>query len=175
MNKKPFLLACIIVSLCFINVSFTQPELKVMGIAGGKEPIALVDGIFVKEGEEVHGAQILKIGFDYVKFRYEDKVFIKEVGGKIRKQVKTIESIPDKVLVSFVTKKYCFIEVRIDGKLAFQDVLKEGIEQKWEGKERIEIKVSDGLAISLKANNADPLALQGGPRTLKITANSVTQ
>ena len=53
------------------------PKLVLKGIAWDKtEPLALINGLLVKEGDTIQGARIVKIDFDRVAVRYRSKRFV---------------------------------------------------------------------------------------------------
>jgi len=53
------------------------PKLVLKGIAWDEtEPLALLNGLVVKEGDTIQGARIVKIDFDRVVVRYSSKRFI---------------------------------------------------------------------------------------------------
>ena len=53
------------------------PPLSLKGIAwDDAEPLALINGLVVKEGDTIQGAKIVKIDFDRVAVRYRAKKFV---------------------------------------------------------------------------------------------------
>jgi hypothetical protein len=59
-----------------------RPSLKVGGIVSGAIPMAIVNGELVKEGDVVLGAKVVKIGTNYVKFKFENEYIIEYLGGR---------------------------------------------------------------------------------------------
>jgi type II secretory pathway component PulC len=62
-----------------VQASVDAPPLKVTGITGGTQPIAIVNNEIVKEGDEINGAKVVKINKDTVTFEYDGKVIVKEL------------------------------------------------------------------------------------------------
>jgi len=60
--------------------------LKVTGITGGKEPVAIINEQSVKKGDEIDGLKIIEITEDYVKFQCGDKIITKGIGGVVSKE-----------------------------------------------------------------------------------------
>ncbi len=57
------------------------PDFCVSGIMfDSQEPMAIINDVLVKEGEEIDGANILKITDSKVEFSYKGKIFAKEIG-----------------------------------------------------------------------------------------------
>lgn len=55
------------------------PRLELTGIMMEDRPQALVNGVFVKQGDEVNGVKILEIYSDHVVFQFGDKKFKKSL------------------------------------------------------------------------------------------------
>jgi hypothetical protein len=72
------LITAIAVSLLYVATIFAQPNLEVSGIMKGKDKRAMVNGEIVKEGDAVNGAEVIEIGDDFVKFKYEGEFFTKK-------------------------------------------------------------------------------------------------
>jgi len=59
------------------SLPIQPPKLVLKGIAWDEtEPLALLNGLVVKEGDTIQGARIVKIDFDRVVVRYSSKRFI---------------------------------------------------------------------------------------------------
>ncbi len=84
MNKKRSIAVWIIVmGLACLNTGFARSDLELTGIVAGKTPRAMIGAQMVKEGDEVDGITVVKIGEETVTFKYKDEVFTRKVGEKI--------------------------------------------------------------------------------------------
>ena len=70
-----------LLSLFFQYPAEARPSLKVGGVVSGAKPMAIVNGELVKEGDVVLGAKVVKIGANYVKFKFENEYIIEYIGG----------------------------------------------------------------------------------------------
>lgn len=83
MNKKELIILCLTLAFSLnLSIARSQPALEVEGIFKDNKtkPYALVNGRIVKEGEEVDGVKVIEVKNDSVKFQYENKIIVKEVG-----------------------------------------------------------------------------------------------
>ena len=55
-----------------------SPQLCVSGIVFDKKAVAFVNGIFVREGDTIEGAKVIRIEKSQVTFEYKGKTFIKK-------------------------------------------------------------------------------------------------
>ncbi|MCM8813167.1 MAG: hypothetical protein NC924_04435 [Candidatus Omnitrophica bacterium] len=67
--------------LVFPAFSFAEPELTVSAIMFDKEPVAIVNGFFLQEGEQIDGCTLVEIGENYVMFRRGDTEFVRQMPG----------------------------------------------------------------------------------------------
>jgi len=97
MNKKQLIVVggifSILIFLCF-NFSLAQTSLEVSGIFYEEkgQSYAIVNGKIIKVGDKIEEAEVTEINKDSVKFRNNDKVFIKNVEYSSSKQVKNVTS-----------------------------------------------------------------------------------
>jgi len=59
----------------------------------GEEPIAIVNGVLVKEGDDVEGVKVIKIDRASVKFKYKDKIFSETLKEGVKKSKVSEEDI----------------------------------------------------------------------------------
>ncbi|MBN2121030.1 MAG: DUF4115 domain-containing protein [Candidatus Omnitrophica bacterium] len=69
------------------------------------------------------------------------------------KPVAPTKSENEKPLVSILTKKDVFVEVSVDGKLIFQNVIIGGTKESWIAQRKLEIKISNPSLVSLEIGN----------------------
>ena len=82
------LIVTIAVSLLYVVTIFAQPNLEVSGIMKGKDKRAMVNGEIVKEGDAISGAEVIEIGDDSVKFKYEGEFFTKKAEVESRRNTR---------------------------------------------------------------------------------------
>ncbi len=58
----------------------------------------------------------------------------------------------DSLYVSLITKKDCYVTVKVEGKMVFEGILKKGIVEAWKANKEIELKLSDGSAVEIEVN-----------------------
>ena len=80
MTAKKVIIFVVGISLVFQGSVFAHPNLEVTGVVCSDKPMAIVNGEMVKEGDEIGGATVEKIGYDSVKFRYEGEIVTRDVG-----------------------------------------------------------------------------------------------
>ncbi|MFH1771716.1 MAG: RodZ domain-containing protein [Candidatus Omnitrophota bacterium] len=56
------------------------------------------------------------------------------------------------IMVSLSTKRDVFIRVKVDGRLLFDSVLKEGAVETWQAKNEMEFAINDGSAVYIEVN-----------------------
>jgi len=71
------------------------------------------------------------------------------------------------IVVSVTTKKSCFIRAVVDGKTAFEGVLRKGVAETWKGVRSIDLKLSDGSAVIVEVNGSAIPSLSTRPRPVK--------
>ena len=89
--------------------------------------------------------------------------------GKKGQKIKTASGAPaNKILSKTVrlgisAKGNCWLQVKVDGKIAFQQVLKKGRFENWEAKQKIELSVGNAGVITLEVNGQPipPLGRKG--------------
>lgn len=115
---KKAVFSIIVLFLFCSSFVLARPQFKVSGIMYDKqEPVAIVNGNFVKEGEKVDGAKVEKIAFNSVTFKYANETFveylweIQEADGSQRKisqkeiAEKKADELKDKQALPAVDKK----------------------------------------------------------------------
>ena len=76
-RRDPFLLPVKRKEKVKKSLPMEPPQLALKGIAWDEtEPLALINGLLVKEGDTIQGARIVKIDFDRVAVRYGSKKFV---------------------------------------------------------------------------------------------------
>lgn len=89
------LILLILMTFVFIVPVFSQDEAEVTGIIETKEPMAIVNGEIVKEGDVIGELEIVEIGENYVKFNNGYEVFIKRLGQDVEEEKKDRQKGPD--------------------------------------------------------------------------------
>lgn len=76
------------ISLIYVNIVLAQTDLTVDGIFFDEhtQSYAIVNGVIVKKGDTVGGAEVAEINKDFVKFKYKDNFFIKKIGDGVKKK-----------------------------------------------------------------------------------------
>jgi len=98
---------------------------------------------------------------------------------KVESNTKVISSgeITQGVEASLTIKKKCFVRVIADGKILFEGILNKGMIETWKADKSIELRVSDGSAISLEVNGKTlpTLASIRKPiKSIKITPSGIS-
>lgn len=71
----------VITTLPIHGPAFARPNLKVGGVVAGGKPMAIVNGELVKEGDVISEAKVVKIGNNFVKFKYQNTYIVEYIGG----------------------------------------------------------------------------------------------
>jgi len=79
---KLTIIVCIGINLFVCGTVLAKSGIEVTGIIHKDTPIAIINDKIVQEGDEIDGYLIEKIGSNYVKLRYENKLIVKNVTGK---------------------------------------------------------------------------------------------
>ena len=104
-----------------------------------------------------------------------DKRNISSLPAKETESQKPSEEAPKKEsikpLVSILTKGNVFIEVTVDEKLIFQNIIIEGTKESWVAKKKLKIKISNPSLVSLEiGNQIIPTSNQKKPASYIITS-----
>ena len=82
----------------------------------------------------------------------------------------TFKNTKIKPITTILTRENVFVEVRIDGKLIFQNIIIKGSNETWVAKEKLEIKINNPSQVTLEIGNQRiPTANTKGPTTYLIT------
>ena len=68
------------------------------------------------------------------------------------KVVKKETAVSQGVRVAVMAREDCWLTVKVDGKTAFQSVLKRGRSESWQAKEKVELSAGSAAAIELQVN-----------------------
>ncbi|MCK4809612.1 MAG: transglutaminase-like cysteine peptidase [Candidatus Omnitrophica bacterium] len=80
MKRKQLIIAWVTAIILFYPFpSFASARLEVTGIMTGEEPLAIVDGMILKEGDILNGVKVLEIKEEFVRFEQRGKIFIKKI------------------------------------------------------------------------------------------------
>ncbi|MBU1122686.1 MAG: DUF5684 domain-containing protein [Candidatus Omnitrophota bacterium] len=64
-------------------VASVIPQIHVTGVIyDGQEPVAIINGEIVREGDSISGVKVLKVNESEVKLQYQDDIFIRKLGAK---------------------------------------------------------------------------------------------
>jgi transcriptional regulator with XRE-family HTH domain len=105
---------------------------------------------------------------------------VKEAVVKIEGETPPLPSLSAdnyRVVTAVKAKRSCFLKVKVDGKLLFEGILTAGMVETWKGKKEIELKISDGSAVSLEVNGKmlPPLTSLRQPiESVKITPTGIS-
>ncbi|MCM8819882.1 MAG: DUF4115 domain-containing protein [Candidatus Omnitrophica bacterium] len=81
------------------------------------------------------------------------------------------------ITVALTAKKNCFIKVKVDGKIFFEGIVKKGIPEVWNAKEKMELKISDASAVYIEVNGKPlpPLSTtKKAIKSLKIDSSGIS-
>lgn len=62
------------------------------------------------------------------------------------------ETLPTAIRLSIRAREDCWMQLKLDGKTAFQNVLKKGRSESWQAKEKIEFSLGNAGAVDLEVN-----------------------
>jgi len=71
------------------------------------------------------------------------------------------------ITVALTAKKNCYLQVKIDGKIFFDGIVKEKDKNIWKANKEIELSISDGLSVYIEVNGQPLPVLTSIPKKIK--------
>jgi len=85
----------------------------------------------------------------------------------IKEQLKSIDIKKGEITVALTAKKNCYLQVKIDGKIFFDGIVKEKDKNIWKANKEIELSISDGLSVYIEVNGQPLPVLTSIPKKIK--------